>query len=441
MASAQFYVTGDDPGRAKWYSIETDNFKVIYPEGADSLARVYAGKIERYRIPVSLTSGYVSGEGDGKKMPVVMHSYNAANGSVAWAPKRMDLFTIPSAYDPEPLPWSTMLSVHESRHITQMQFGMTKAQKPFTWAFGQMWNILVSLVYPGISNMEGDAVITETAWTPSGRGRTADFLNYYWVAFDNGDFRSWDKWRFVSQVNNAPDYYSLGYLTMGGFRYLYDCPEFMSEGYHLAARRPYNLGAFYTTTRKLTGKKFNKAFMEVCDTMYTLWKADAEARKPYIPSEPVTSKSRFYTDYSNNLIAGNDIYSIKKGHSDAPILVRIDSTGKEHRVSRFAYDAGRLQREPESGRIYWSETSTDKRWNLKTKSQIRYIEEGSGKKKTVDSPHLLYNPSAYKSDIAAVRYDIKVRPASDFISDSRYIRLICRRIIKKMRTIYSLLFS
>lgn len=405
-ASAQFYVTGDDPGRARWYSIETDNFKVIYPEGADSLARIYAEKIERYRVPVSLTSGYVSGEGDGKKMPVVMHAYNAANGSVAWAPKRMDLFTIPSAYDPEPLPWSTMLSVHESRHITQMQFGMTKAQKPFTWAFGQMWNILVSLVYPGISNMEGDAVITETAWTPSGRGRTADFLNYYWVAFDNGDFRSWDKWRFISQVNNAPDYYSLGYLTMGGFRYLYDCPEFMSEGYHLAARRPYNLGAFYTTTKKLTGKKFNKAFMEVCDTMYTLWKSDAEARKPYIPSEPVTSKSRFYTDYSNNLIAGNDIYSIKKGHSDAPILVRIDSTGKEHRVSRFAYDAGRLQREPESGRIYWSETSTDKRWNLKTKSKIRYIEEGSGKKKTVDSPHLLYNPSAYKSDIAAVRYEI-----------------------------------
>ena len=418
MASAQFYVTGDDPGRAKWYSIETDHFKVIYPEGTDSLARVYAGKIERYRIPVSLTSGYVSGEGDGKKMPVVMHAYNAANGSVAWAPNRMDLFTIPSAYDPEPMPWTTMLSVHESRHITQMQFGMTKAQKPFTWAFGQMWNILVSLVYPGISNMEGDAVITETAWTPSGRGRTADFLNYYWVAFDNGDFRSWDKWRFVSQVNNAPDYYSLGYLTMGGFRYLYDCPEFMSEGYHLAARRPYNLGAFYTTTRKLTGKQFNKAFMEVCDTMYTLWKADAEARKPYIPSEPVTSKSRFYTDYSNNLIAGNDIYSIKKGHSDAPILVRIDSTGKEHRVSRFAYDAGRLQREPESGRIYWSETSTDKRWNLKTKSQIRYIEEESGKKKTVDSPHLLYNPSAYKSDIAAVRYEIGGRSYLDIIDES-----------------------
>ena len=65
-ASAQFYVTGDDPGRLKWYSIETDNFKVIYPEGTDSLARIYAEKIERFRIPVSLTSGYVSGQGDGR---------------------------------------------------------------------------------------------------------------------------------------------------------------------------------------------------------------------------------------------------------------------------------------------------------------------------------------------------------------------------------------
>ena len=404
ISSAQFYVTGDDPGRLKWYSIETDNFKVIYPVGTDSLARVYAEKIEKFRIPVSLTTGYISGQGDGRKMPVVMHAYNAANGSVAWAPKRMDLFTLPSAYDPEPMPWSTMLSVHESRHVTQMQFGMTRAQKPFTWVFGEMWNILVSLVYPGISNMEGDAVITETAWTSSGRGRTADFLNYYWVAFDNGDFRNWNRWRFVSQVNNAPNYYSLGYLTIGGFRYLYDCPEYMNAAYNLAASRPYSLLAFRRTAEKLTGKKFNDAFKEVCDTMYTLWKADADARKPYIPSEQVSADTRFYTEYKNNTIAGNDIYAIKKGHINTPVLVRIDSTGKETRISSFASDAGRMQWDPSSKRLYWSETSTDERWSLQTKSRIRYIEEGSGRKRTVRNPALLYNPALSDSRISATRY-------------------------------------
>lgn len=416
QASAQFYVTGDDPGRLKWYSIETDNFKVIYPEGTDSLAREYASKIERFRIPVSLTSGYVSGQGDGRKMPVVLHAYNAANGSVAWAPKRMDLFTVPSAYDPEPMPWSTMLSVHESRHVTQMQFGMTKAMKPFGWAFGEMWNILVSLVYPGISNMEGDAVITETAWTPSGRGRTADFLNYYWVAFDQGDFRSWDKWRFVSQKHNAPNYYSLGYLTMGGFRYLYDCPEFMSEGYHLAARRPYNLGAFYTTAKKLTGKKFNKAFMEVCDTMYTLWNASAEARRPYIPSEPVTEETRMYTDYTGSLTVGNDLYAVKQGHVDVPLLVRIDSTGKEHRISTMAYGSGRIQWSPYFRRLYWSETKADKRWDLQTRSVVRYMEDG--RKHTLKNPELLYNPAPkpLEAHLAVTRYDVKGGSSLDIIS-------------------------
>lgn len=415
-ASAQFYVTGDDPGRLKWYSIETDNFKVIYPEGTDSLARTYAEKIERFRIPVSLTSGYVSGQGDGRKMPVVLHAYNAANGSVAWAPKRMDLFSVPSAYDPEPIPWSTMLSVHESRHITQMQFGMTKAMKPFGWFFGEMWNILASIVYPGISNMEGDAVITETAWTPSGRGRTADFLNYYWVAFDQGDFRSWDKWRFVSQKHNAPNYYSLGYLTMGGFRYLYDCPEFMSEGYHLAARRPYNIRAFYTTAKNLTGKKFNKAFMEVCDTMYTLWNASAEARRPYIPSEPVTGETRMYTDYTGNLMVGNDLYAIKKGHVDVPVLVRIDSTGKEHRISTMAYESGRIQWSPYFRRLYWSETLQDERWDLKTRSVVRYME--NGRKHTLKNPELLYNPAPKPSEahLAVTRYDVEGGSALEMIS-------------------------
>ncbi len=416
-ASAQFYVTGDDPGKAKWYSIETDNFNVIYPEGADSLARVYASKIERIRIPVSLTSGYVSGEGKGRKLPVVLHAYNAANGSVAWAPKRMDLFSIPSAYNPEPMPWSTMLSVHESRHVTQMQFGLTKALKPGNWLFGEMWNILASLVYPGISAMEGDAVITETAWTPSGRGRTADFLNYYWVAFDNGDFRTWDKWRFVSQKNNAPDYYSLGYLTIGGFRYLYDCPEYMSEGYHLAARKPYNLGAFYTTTKKLTGKKFNDAFMEVCDTLYSVWKADADARKPYIVSEPVTPETRMYTDYNDNFIIGGDIYAIKQGHVDAPTLVRIDSTGREHKVSSFARNASRPQWSPSSSRIYWSETKEDERWSLETKSQLRFIYRG--KQHTLVKDGLIFNPAPAPSRplLATVRYEMGGRSYLDIIDE------------------------
>ena len=404
--SAQFYVTGDDPGKARWKTIDTDNFSIIYPEGTDSLARVYGYKLERFRIPVSRSTGYLN-KG---RMPVVLHAYNGANGSVAWAPRRMDMFTIPSAYDPEPLPWSTMLSVHEGRHVTQMQFGMTQAQRPFGWFFGEMWNILASLVYPGLSTIEGDAVIAETALTPSGRGRTADFLNYYHVAFDNGDFRRWDQWRLGSQRRYAPDHYALGYMTLGGFRYLFDCPEYMKQAYELSARRPYNLGAFYTTTRRLTGKKFEAAFQEVCHTMHGIWQAEADARAPFIPMEPVTEEPRLFADYKGTVILDSVIYSVKSGHETTPVLVRIDSTGKEKVLSRISYQTSGLKASETLKRLYWSETVADERWSLKSDSHIRYMSVGTGNKGKLrpDRESLLYNPSVNPSSnfIASVEYHV-----------------------------------
>ena len=43
---AQFYTTGDDPASVKWYRTDTDTYRIIYPEGLDSLATVYARTLE-----------------------------------------------------------------------------------------------------------------------------------------------------------------------------------------------------------------------------------------------------------------------------------------------------------------------------------------------------------------------------------------------------------
>ena len=403
-ASAQFFVTGDDPGRLKWNYMDTESYRVIYPQGTDSLARVYARKLEKYKVPVSRTSGYITGQGDGKIMPVVMHTYNDANGSVAWAPKRMDLFTIPSAYDPEPLPWSTMLSVHESRHVTQMQFGLTERHKPGKWFLGQGWNIITFLLYPGTAKTEGDAVVVETALTPSGRGRTADFLNYFWVAFDQGDFRKWFQWRFVSQIRYSPTYYALGYMTIGGFRYIYDRPYFVSEALHMSAAHPGKIGCLYDVSKQVTGKKWEDMWQEVSHQMYDLWKADADKRAPYTPSERVLPESKRYTDYTDLLVVGQDIYTIKKGHVHTPSLVRIDSNGKEHFIGSYAYDASAPRWDASSGRIYWSETMQDERWTLKTDSRIRYVDVNEGIRRTFRNKALLYNPVPDGEKILSVQY-------------------------------------
>lgn len=413
-AYAQFYVTGDDPGRLKWNFIDTESYRVIYPQGADSLAFTYARKLEKFKIPVSRSSGYVTGQGDGKIMPVVIHAYNDANGSVAWAPKRMDMFAVPSAYDPEPMPWSTMLSVHESRHVTQMQFGLTERQKPGKWFLGEGWNIVTFLLYPGTAQTEGDAVVVETALTPSGRGRTADFLNYFWVAFDQGDHRGWFKWRYVSQKRYSPTYYALGYMTIGGFRYVYDYPEFVSEGLHMSAAHPIRIGCLYDVSRKVSGKKWEDMWQEVSLSMFDLWKADAELRAPYIPYERVLPETSRYTDYSGNLVVGTDIYTVKQGHVDAPTLVRIDSAGVEHRVRSFAHGTSGLRYDADAGRIWWSENIPDERWSLKSGSAVRFI-DGDGKTRTVRRDQLLYNPVGSCGNTAVVRYHVDGHSSLDIL--------------------------
>ena len=223
--------------------------------------------------------------------------------------------------------------------------------------------------------MEGDAVVMETALTPSGRGRTADFLNYYWVACDHGDFRKWYKWRFVSQLRYSPTYYALGYLTVGGYRYIYDQPYFVSNALHHAASHIGDVSCLKAEAKRTVGKKWDELWEVICDTMYTKWKADADKRAPYIPSERILPEPKRYTDYTCSVVAGEDIYSIKKGHVDAHTLVRIDKNGKEHRVSSFSYETSNLRWDEDSETLYWSESVPDERWSLKSGSKIRYMKE------------------------------------------------------------------
>ena len=410
--SAQFYVTGDDPGRLKWRFIDTDSYRIIYPSESDSLAHVYARKLEKFKVPVSRTTGYITGEGDGSLMPVVLHTYNGSNGSVAWAPKRMDLFTLPSAYDVEPLPWSTMLAVHESRHVTQMQFGMTNFLKPFNYVFGEMWNILVSLLYPGMYFIEGDAVIAETALTPSGRGRTADFLNYYRIAFDNGDFRGWSQWLYGSQRNYYPNHYALGYMTMGNIRTMYNFPMFAYTSYDRASKKFWDLNAFQTTAKKQSGKKhFNELFLDICHSMNEQWQQEDNLRGPFMTTEPISAEPRLYTNYENNLVVGDNIFSIKSGYLNTPQLVRIGEDGQEQLVSNFAYGTGRMQWSDYFNRIYWSEDIPDERWSMRTDSRIRYIEAGKTRKKIMKANGNLHNPAPAAGDsyLAATEYKVDGR--------------------------------
>ncbi len=412
-AGAQFYTLGDNPASVKWYSVSTAHYRIVYPAGLDSLARAYGRTLEQFRPSVGTSVGYEPGEWTWGKVPVIMHAFDAiSNGSVAWAPKRVDLFTSPSAYSPEPMNWIENLTIHEQRHVAQMQLGLSpKTFRTLDYIFGEMWNGAVAGVWM-TGYIEGDAVVAETAFSRSGRGRTADFLNYYMIAFDNGDMRSMARWRLGSQTKYYLDKYAYGYLFLSGMRYLYGNSTFMADYYEHMARRPYDIGGFGRVLRPQTGGLGEKAvFKAVTDTMRTMWSEEIAARAPYTPYSEVTEHERRYVEYSHGTPAGGDIYSVRSGIARPAALVRVDSTGRTHTLRAFTSVSSKLAYSPTaapdhltgpsswpaaSGRLYWSEYGYDPRWSMRVNSIIRSYDLAGGMKKTrtLTRKGRLFNPAA-----------------------------------------------
>ena len=372
-ASAQFYTMGEDPGGLRWSYVETPTYRVIYPRGLDSLGRAYAAALERFAGPVSGSIGIRPNASYRNRMPVVLHAHSALpNGQVTWTPRRMELLTIPEAFRPEPTPWITQLAVHESRHAAQMQSG---AGRPFRWLgvlSGQLAAGGLAAVYGGPAFLEGDAVVAETALTAAGRGRTADFLEYYRVSFAAGDFRDYWRWRYGSQRLYTPDYYRAGYLAIGGIRAHFGVPDLTERFYSRIAE--HGGVAFLNwdkTVREATGKPFRDAFAEVSQALQAQWAADEAARGPFLPAELLTPVPRRFTEYTRLEAAGDDLYTFRSSLTQPDRMVRIAPDGTQTPLVLLGNSVSAPQYSGQTKRFYWSEVVRDARWPLRSWSVIR----------------------------------------------------------------------
>lgn len=406
--NAQIFTQGSDPGGLPWSQLETRTYRLVFPSGLDSLARVYASYLEASRQPVGSGLGFTPNSSYRRRMPVILHPYSvSANGLVTWAPRRMELFTVPEAYSPIAMNNELQLSIHEARHAAQMQFG---AARPFRWAnavFGEMAPGALCGIYCGPHFLEGDAVLAETALSDIGRGRDADFLEYYRVSFDEGRERDFWQWRWGSQKLYTPDYYRAGYILMAGMRTRYDAPDFTQRYFErLLRHHGFAIGNLQKTIRETSGKSLRESFQEITDSMKDEWAADTESRGPFTEGEAVTCDRSFFTSYHDIEVVSDDIYAIRSGMAEAPRLIHITPDGKEHLVALFSGSTSRLQYDEDLTRLYWSEDIPDPRWELRSFSDIKYI-DNSSRIHRLTKGERFFNPAPHGSRIAVVEYPIE----------------------------------
>ena len=400
-----FSVTGNEPGRVRWSTFRTGDYQLVFPRGLDSLATIYGTYLQQYSVPLSASSGFRPNQNYHRPMPVILRTQTGmSNGLVAWAPRRMELYTLPDASGLTPVPWAKLLAIHEGRHVAQKQVVRSGFWNPFRYPFGELAELLVGVI-PNSSLLEGDAVVAETALTRAGRGRSGDFLSEMRMFFDTGDLRSWYQWRYGSLKKYTPDIYRLGYLTVAGFRYRYEDPEYMAKYLKVTSTLGGAFSAMNKSSKLSSGKKLPVAWSEMMGTYRNLWAQDDSRRAPFSGTEPQVALPRSYTVYAGSVPAGGDVYAQKAGMDLPAVLVRVGADGTEETVSSFGGD-GKLAWSAPLQRVFWSESVPDVRWMPRQDLRIRYYDAQTGRTGSLERKQGRYlNPAVSPDGLSLCAVD------------------------------------
>ncbi len=399
-ANAQFFQTGQDPSQIRWRQINTDQFQIIYPEEFDK---------EAQRLTFVLSKVYDYGvktmNFNPRKISVVLHTRTVkSNGLVAWAPKRIELFTTPhqQIYAQD---WLEQLALHEFRHVVQMD--KIQNELPFLLKFilGEQAAAIVTGVYLPFWFLEGDAVVTETALSHTGRGRMASFSMEYRAQLAEKGKYSFDKAFLGSYKDFVPDHYKLGYWMVGKSREKYGA-QIWSDVLDKVGNQPFSITPLNSVLKKETGINSNQLYNQIFDDMKTDRLKDLSLQLTSSIST-LSPSPKVYTDYLYpEFYKDSFIIAYRTSIDDIGrfVLINPDKTEK------VIYTPGPVFEESVSMKdqlIIWAERRADIRWAHADRSVILVYNIETKTKQEIFSENKLFSPviSPDLKSFAAVEVD------------------------------------
>lgn len=379
-AKAQFVDLGQDPAGLRWKQIKTEDFQIIYPdyfeENAQKIANIYAAL---YRHSNSLAHKPV-------KISMVIHaSGGIANGNVAWAPRKTDLYTMPPQEPSDT--WLEHLCVHEFRHVVQIDKVNQGLTKLLYYIFGEEITIAVTGLYLPLWFLEGDAVTFETAVGHIGRGRSPEFLNEMKAQIVEKGIYTYYKATLGSDKDFVPNRYNMGYFMVGNARVNYG-NEIWTDALNRIGRRPFSLAPFARSLRKTLAQKrdslwrdstFRSLFINADsvkkantyrDAKRTLYRDNFTELQRIWQKEVIHDSSKFDTVSTHNRTYTHYLYPIrlqdgrliayKKGLRETGAFVSIGSDKDKLLTRTGVMDDNRYAINDD--RIVWTEYRPDIRW-------------------------------------------------------------------------------
>jgi len=382
---AQYYVIGQDPASIKWKQLNSPDFRIIFPSNYEKKAQEYINLLELSHTSISLP--YLEKT---KKCQIVLHNQTViSNAMVSPTPMHADFFEMPdqSTYAQ---PWAKQLTLHEYRHVVQMQKLNQGTTKVLYYMFGDQAIGGVMGIFLPFWFIEGDAVFSETIFSESGRGRSPDFTMDLKAQVLNKKIYSYDKALYGSFKDYIPDYYTLGYeLVLDGMlNYGY---ELWNRTLDKVARKPWILVPFTKSIKDITGTGKVNYYKNVLEKRKNSWAVMDSSKNQ--PSVIVAKKNKDFTNYRfpNPLKDGNIIVE-KSGIDDINRFVKVFPDGTEKKLFTPGYDFNESLSANDS-LLCWNEKTYHPRWTNRNYSVIKIYNYKTKKLTQLTRRSRLFAPS------------------------------------------------
>ncbi len=397
----QFYDNGQEPAGLKWDQINTRHYRILFSED-------FSGEAQRLANLLDYTYDYVdySLHSKPRKITVVVHDQGAvSNGMVVWAPRRVELYTVPdpASYPDEAL---NQLAFHELRHVVQMEKLHHGFSKILSYAVGDLAAGGLAIMIPPWY-MEGDAVTSETLLSHSGRGRLPSFeMGLRALSIERGKVFSYDKSLMDSYKDYIPGKYEYGYQVVAYSRKKYGS-GLWDKALTRIAKSPYTINpvnlSLYKQAKLTKRKLYDSTFLY----LHNKWTQKDKENTPSSFKKINTARKRSYTSYRfPRYVNDTLILAEKSGIDQINQFVLIDPRGKEKVIHIPGYyEPVRLS--VASGKIVWAETIYDERWYNRSFSDIKIydIHEGKEYRLTRRARYFAPDISPDGNSIAAVRIE------------------------------------
>ncbi|MFK7948897.1 MAG: hypothetical protein AB8G11_14990 [Saprospiraceae bacterium] len=397
---------GGHPADVKWKHIDTENVKVIFPEGMELQAFRIANMTDHIRENNTASVGDKS-----KKLNIVLHNNQViSNGFVALSPFRSEFFaTAPQDFNfLGSMEWLDALTIHEYRHALQFRNG----RKGLT-ALGYIlqgegaWNLLLGLNLPNWY-FEGDAVVSETLLSEAGRGRTPAFFATQRANLLNDMDYTYMKSRNGSFKDIVPDQYSLGF-TMCNYTRNQFGTEIWSEILKDAGAYRYPwLYPFSFSLKRNAGFHVHKIYQQSYDSLQTQWQEELKTLA-LTPTKPVTEKDKkTVTNYRySQVLDDGSLIVLKSSYKETPAIYKI-TNNEERKITDVGFATESFLSE-NNNQLAWTEYSVDTRRANVNYSDVVTYDLSTGEKKYLTTESKYFSPhfNSKGTEIAVVEANEK----------------------------------